>query len=49
MDVMLSSYFIFPFWVKYTTVFGWVPKFDPVMVIVDFKTGEDDVFEREVT
>lgn len=38
-----------PFWTKYTSVVSRVPKFKPVMTRSDFKTGDDEDFERDVT
>lgn len=45
---MLSSYFLSLFWTRYTLVVDAVPQLEPVMVIDDFRIGDDEVFDREV-
>lgn len=45
----LNSYFLTPFWTKNTKVVPCVPKFVPVIVIVDLRIGEDEFLDRDVT
>ena len=45
--MILSSYFFLPFCIKYTLVVP-VLKLDPVILIVDFNIGDEDVLERAV-